>query len=164
MKDLQFIELGYKPKNDLVCLFKIKPNKISIKKAANTVALESSVGTWTEVKAQDYVKQLRAKVFSIKGNWIKIAYPQELFEYDNVPNILSSIAGNIMGMKAVIMAGGEGTRLRPITLTTPKPLVPVAGKACIDYVIESLCLAGITEIIITSGFRAGQLLAHTGAY
>ena len=97
----EFINLKYKPKNDLICLFKISPNKVSIKKAANTVALESSVGTWTKVKARDYVEKLRAKVFSIKGNWVKIAYPQELFESDNVPNILSSIAGNILGMKIV---------------------------------------------------------------
>ena len=98
---LDFINLKYKPKNDLICLFKIKPNKISLEKAANTVALESSVGTWTKVEEQDYVKKLRAKVFSIKGDFIKIAYPSELFEKDNVSNILSSIAGNIFGMKAV---------------------------------------------------------------
>jgi len=97
----EFINLKYIPKNDLVCLFKISPNKVSIKKAANTVALESSVGTWTKVKGKDYVEKLKAKVFSIKGNWVKIAYPQELFEKDNVPNILSSIAGNILGMKIV---------------------------------------------------------------
>jgi len=100
-EELKFIQLKYKPKNDLVCLFKVIPNRISMKKAANTVALESSVGTWTEVKGQDYVEKLKAKVFSIKGNLVKIAYPQELFEFDNVPNILSSVAGNIFGMKAV---------------------------------------------------------------
>lgn len=97
-----FIDLKYEPKGDLVCLFKINPNQISLEKAANTVALESSVGTWTDIKERDYVGKLRAKVFSIKRNgWIKIAYPVELFEADNVPNILSSIAGNIFGMKAV---------------------------------------------------------------
>jgi len=100
-KKFEFINLKYKPKNDLLCLFKITPNRVSMEKAANTVALESSVGTWTKVKAQDYVEKLRAKVYSIKGNWVKIAYPQELFEKDNVPNILSSIAGNIFGMKIV---------------------------------------------------------------
>lgn len=99
---LDFINLKYRPKNDLVCLFKIKPNNMSLHKAANTVALESSVGTWTKIKSRDYVEKLKAKVFSIKKNgWIKIAYPEELFERDNVPNILSSIAGNIFGMKAV---------------------------------------------------------------
>lgn len=99
---LDFVNLKYKPKkSDLISFLKISPNKISMEKAANTVALESSVGTWTKVAGQEYVEKLRAKVFSIKGNYIKIAYPEELFEKDNVPNILSSIAGNILGMKAV---------------------------------------------------------------
>ena len=101
----KFIDLKYRPDNtDLVCLFKIAPNRISLEKAANTVALESSVGTWTEVEKgkADYVRKIMAVVYSIKKNgWIKIAYPQELFEQDNVPNILSSVAGNIFGMKAV---------------------------------------------------------------
>jgi ribulose-bisphosphate carboxylase large chain len=104
VKKLEFINLKYHPKDDLVCLFKIVPNKISLEKAANTVALESSTGTWTKVAGSklDYVKKLRAKVFFInKNGMVKIAYPSGLFEKDNVPNILSSIAGNIFGMKAV---------------------------------------------------------------
>jgi len=112
-KKLDFIDLKYKPDNtDLVCLFKITPNKISLEKAANTVALESSVGTWTDVAGgkADYVEKIKARVFSIKKNgWVKIAYPQELFEKDNVPNILSSIAGNVFGMKAV-----KGLRLEDV--------------------------------------------------
>ncbi len=99
---LDFVNLKYKPKSsDLICLLKISPNRISMEKAANTVALESSVGTWTKVSGQEYVEKLRAKVFSIKKKYVKIAYPEALFEKDNVPNILSSIAGNILGMKAV---------------------------------------------------------------
>jgi ribulose-bisphosphate carboxylase large chain len=101
-KKLDFVDLKYKPKKeDLISLLKISPNKMSMEEAANTVALESSVGTWTKVAGQEYVEKLRARVFSIKGNYIKIAYPEALFEKDNVPNILSSIAGNILGMKAV---------------------------------------------------------------
>jgi len=103
-KKLDFINLKYKPKDDLICLFRITPNRISLKEAANTVALESSVGTWTNVARgkADYVEKIKAKVFSIKKDGrVKIAYPSELFEKGNVPNILSSIAGNIFGMKAV---------------------------------------------------------------
>ena len=82
----EFIDLRYKPKDDLVCLFRISPARnLSMKKAANTVALESSIGTWTEVPGKDYVKKLKARVFSIKGENVKIAYPKELFESDNVP-------------------------------------------------------------------------------
>ncbi len=99
---LEFINLKYKPKNDLVCLFSVEPNKVSIEKAADNVALESSIGTWTEVSTKkNYVNKLAAKVFSIKGKKVKIAYPSELFEGGNAPNILSSIAGNIFGMKIV---------------------------------------------------------------
>lgn len=102
MKPSDFLNLKYKPKpSDLICLFRVEPNKISIKEAAATVALESSVGTWTDVHEKKYVKKLASQVFSIKGNFVKIAYPGALFEKGNAPNILSSIAGNVFGMKAV---------------------------------------------------------------
>ena len=102
MQPKDFINLKYKPNSDdLVCLFRVEPNKISVKEAAATVALESSVGTWTDVHEKEYVRKLGAKVFWINGNMIKIAYPSELFEKGNAPNILSSIAGNIFGMKIV---------------------------------------------------------------
>lgn len=98
-----FVDLEYHPdKKDLICLFKIKPNRVSIQEAAGAVASESSIGTWTEVKTQkSYVNKLGAKVFSIQGDLVKIAYPYQLFEGGNAPNILSSIAGNIFGMKIV---------------------------------------------------------------
>jgi glucose-1-phosphate thymidylyltransferase len=49
-------------------------------------------------------------------------------------------------MKAVILAAGQGTRLRPVTLTMPKPLVPVANKPLIEYAIDVLKNAGLREI------------------
>lgn len=100
---MKFINLKYKPKSsDLICLFRVEPNKVSMKKAAETVALESSTGTWSELTTEKkYMQKLAAKVFYIKGNFVKIAYPCELFEKGNAPNILSSIAGNIFGMKIV---------------------------------------------------------------
>ena len=49
-------------------------------------------------------------------------------------------------MKAVILAAGQGTRLRPVTLTMPKPLVPVANKSLIAYAIDTLKGAGLTDI------------------
>jgi len=98
-----FINLNYKPSaNDLVCSFIIEPNNISMEEAANAVAGESSVGTWTNVVTMsDRIKKMGAVVFSIEGNNVKIAYPHELFEPGNMPQILSSIAGNIFGMKIV---------------------------------------------------------------
>ena len=55
----------------------------------------------SEDSTAQIAKKLGAKVFSIKGNYVKIAYPGELFEKGNAPNILSSIAGNIFGMKEI---------------------------------------------------------------
>lgn len=101
-KEFEFIDLRYKPKDDLICLFRISPARnISMKKAANTVALESSVGTWDKVSglSERIIKERGAKVFSIKKDQVKIAYPIELFELGNMPSILSGIAGNIFGMK-----------------------------------------------------------------
>jgi ribulose-bisphosphate carboxylase large chain len=117
MKPEDFIQLSYKPtEKDLLCLFRVEPNKISMKEAAATVALESSVGTWTDVHEKEYVHKLSAKVYSIKGDMVKIAYPEKLFEKGNAPNILSSIAGNIFGMKAV-----KNLRLEDIQI--PKELL-----------------------------------------
>jgi ribulose-bisphosphate carboxylase large chain len=99
-----YIDTKYEPeKNDLVCEFRLEPARgISMKKAAEQVAAESSVGTWTEVKTMNpRIRKMAAKVFEMNGNYVKIAYPLELFEPGNIPQILSSIAGNVFGMKAV---------------------------------------------------------------
>jgi ribulose-bisphosphate carboxylase large chain len=103
LKYLDFVDLSYKPKQtDLTCTFQIEPDGISLKEAAGGVAAESSIGTWTELGTEKpYVKRLAAKVYSIEGNVAKIAYPIELFEPANMPNILSSVAGNVFGLKAL---------------------------------------------------------------
>jgi mannose-1-phosphate guanylyltransferase/phosphomannomutase len=54
-----------------------------------------------------------------------------------------------MWMKAVIMAGGKGTRLRPLTVNTPKPMVPLLNRPCMEYTIDLLKRHGITEIAVT---------------
>lgn len=56
-------------------------------------------------------------------------------------------------MKAVILAGGEGTRLRPITCTVPKPMVPICGKPVIEYILELLAKHGCTEAIIAARYK-----------
>ncbi|MEM0216830.1 MAG: type III ribulose-bisphosphate carboxylase [Candidatus Bathyarchaeia archaeon] len=97
------MNLSYKPGvDDLICLFYVEPEDISIEEAAGGVAAESSIGTWTELTTEkEYVKTLAAKVFEINGNLVKIAYPIELFEEGNMPNILSSVAGNIFGLRSL---------------------------------------------------------------
>jgi glucose-1-phosphate thymidylyltransferase len=63
-------------------------------------------------------------------------------------------------MQAVILAGGEGYRLRPLTRSRPKVLLPVANRPIIDYVIESLLQNGIRDIIVVAGYRKEQLVRH----
>jgi mannose-1-phosphate guanylyltransferase len=59
---------------------------------------------------------------------------------------------------AVILAGGAGKRLKPLTEHRPKPLIPVAGKPCIDYVIRSLVSADFKRIIITTGYMSDRVI------
>jgi len=65
-------------------------------------------------------------------------------------------------MRAMILAAGLGTRMRPLTLTTPKPLLPVAGKPLIEYHIEGLVAAGVSDIVINHAWLGEQLEAHIG--
>ncbi len=103
MKYVDFVDLTYKPKpSDLICTFTVEPEGIDLKEAAGGVAAESSVGTWTELTtSKAYVEKLAATVFKLEGNNATIAYPIDLFEEGNMPNILSSIAGNVFGLKAL---------------------------------------------------------------
>jgi mannose-1-phosphate guanylyltransferase/phosphomannomutase len=55
-------------------------------------------------------------------------------------------------MKAVVMAGGEGTRLRPLTSNQPKPMVPIVGKPCMEHIVELLKEHGFDDIIVTVAF------------
>jgi NDP-sugar pyrophosphorylase family protein len=61
-------------------------------------------------------------------------------------------------LKAVIMSGGKGTRLKPLTNHLPKPMVPVGQRRCIDYVLRSLTSAGIDEIIVTTGYLSDRVV------
>jgi mannose-1-phosphate guanylyltransferase len=65
-------------------------------------------------------------------------------------------------MKAVVLAGGEGTRLKPLTYKRPKSLMPVAGRPCIDYVIRSLVASGFNEIITTTAYLSDTLIKSIG--
>jgi NDP-sugar pyrophosphorylase family protein len=68
-------------------------------------------------------------------------------------------AGNGAPLRAVIMAGGEGTRLRPFTQTIPKPLLPLGRKPIAQISVERLRECGITEITMTLGYAAELIRA-----
>jgi mannose-1-phosphate guanylyltransferase len=57
-------------------------------------------------------------------------------------------------MQALILAGGEGTRLRPLTYTVPKPVLPLVGRPHIAYVIDWLVRHGVNDVVVSCGFLA----------
>jgi dTDP-glucose pyrophosphorylase len=67
---------------------------------------------------------------------------------------------SLLPLDAVLMAGGRGERLRPLTLTTPKPLLPVGGKAIIDYNVEAFASYGITNVFATVNYLKEKLQEH----
>lgn len=166
-----FVARGYSPsESELICLFRIEPAKgITMDEAAGRVASESSNGTWTEVVTMsERIRRLSAKAFEFDGKYVKVAYPPELFEPGNMPQIWSSIAGNIFGMKAVrrlrledvywpesIVRSFKGpgfglagvrevmkVRGRPLTATVPKPKVGMTAREHADVAYE-LWIGGI---------------------
>ena len=66
------------------------------------------------------------------------------------------------GVKAVVMAGGEGTRLRPLTSNQPKPMVPVVGKPCMEHIVELLRGHGMEDVIVTVAFLPQAIRSYFG--
>jgi ribulose-bisphosphate carboxylase large chain len=98
-----FVDTGYDPADtDLVCEFVVDPaDGIDMPAAAGRVASESSNGTWARLQVDGSITDLSARAFDIEGDRVRVAYPPELFEDGNMAQVLSCIAGNILGMKAV---------------------------------------------------------------
>jgi ribulose-bisphosphate carboxylase large chain len=163
---LEFVNKNYKPsKTDLVCLFYFEPaHGITKYEAAGRIASESSTGTWTTLhKLPPRMKGLQATAFDFKGNFVKVAYPIGLWEPGNMPQLLSGIAGNIFGMKAlknlrlvdvtlpkVYVNSFKGPRFgihglrkkmkvkkRPITGAVPKPKIGFSAKEHADVAFET---------------------------
>ena len=56
-------------------------------------------------------------------------------------------------MRAVVLVGGFGTRLRPLTFTTPKPMLPVGHRPIVENLVRMLAAAGIDEVVLGLGFK-----------
>jgi len=65
-------------------------------------------------------------------------------------------------MQAVVLAAGEGTRLRPLTETRPKALVEVAGKPILAHCLEQLAALGVDGFVVVVGYRAEQVIDYLG--
>lgn len=63
-------------------------------------------------------------------------------------------------MKAVIMAGGEGSRLRPLTCDMPKPMARLCGRPILEYILDLLAIHGIQEAALTLRYLPGQIIEH----
>jgi len=101
-----YVDLDYKPNpsRDVVTTLYVE-SIVPLRDAADAIAAESSTGTWTDVctMSSSIFEELSAKVFYINEitRIVKIAYPSALFETDNIPQLLASVAGNIFGLKGI---------------------------------------------------------------
>ena len=117
----EFVNENYVPsEDDLIVLFRAEPSEgFNFKEIAGRIASESSVGTWTTLTIDvdwNRIKSLMAKAYRLEKPYLWVAYPSDLFEAGSIPQLLSSFAGNIFGMKAV-------RNLRLIDFRLPKKLV-----------------------------------------
>lgn len=162
----EFVDFSYSPaKDDLICLYYFEPAKgISAKEAIGRVASESSAGTWTTLhQLPKRVDRIKARAFELNGKYVKVAYPIELWEPGNAPQLLSGIAGNIFGMKALRNlklldaslpkeyiehfrgpgSGIQGIRSmlkikkRPITGAVPKPKIGFSAEEHAEVAYET---------------------------
>jgi mannose-1-phosphate guanylyltransferase len=95
----------------------------------------------------------------------------ELGAADMGTNVTTTVAGDastttVAGlhhheslMRAVVLVGGFGTRLRPLTLTTPKPMLPVGHRPIVENLVRMLSTAGITEVVLGLGFKPEPFVA-----
>src|SRR5512143_584311 len=65
-------------------------------------------------------------------------------------------------MKAVVMAGGEGSRLRPLTINRPKPMVPLVNRPVMGHIIELLKRHNIDDVVATLQYRANDIQNYFG--
>src|SRR2546430_9294895 len=65
-------------------------------------------------------------------------------------------------MKAVVLAAGEGTRMRPLTANLPKPLLPVAGKPFLRHTLEALRAADISRVSVLIGWQGHRIRGSIG--
>ncbi len=161
-----FVDLRYEPaKDEIVCLYRFEPLEgITPEEAAGRIASESSTGTWTTLHSlPPRMKDLQATAFEIEENYVRIAYPLDLWEEGNAVQLLSGIAGNIFGMKALenlrlIDAtlpaaylrqfkgphfGNDGIRKmmkvhgRPLTGAVPKPKIGFSAREHAEVAFET---------------------------
>ena len=107
---------------------------------------DEAIGDVKEIKHQ---KEMKMKLVPVLDNEMHIVDVINLEKY-----------ATRLPIDAVLMAGGKGERLRPLTEKTPKPLLPVGGKAIIDHNIDRLIANGVKHINVTVNYLGEQLVEH----
>ncbi len=98
------------------------------------------------------IRTLREKKLKLVPHLGQNGAIKELYDF--------SLYKSILPIDAVLMAGGKGERLRPMTLDTPKPLLKIGEKCIIDYNIEALARNGVTNISVTTNYLAEKINEH----
>lgn len=128
----------------------------------NGVALEDCV---VSIMHRDFQSLRENEVYNVK--LLKHLREQEKYDIPILDNkgiylraINLYVQKSFLPIDAVIMAGGKGERLRPLTEKTPKPLLPVGDKAIIDHNVDRLIQYGVDHISVTTNYLAEQLESH----
>lgn len=125
-------------------------------KSLNSFAKEIMNVNFTFIRKQEYNVEIINKIRTLGLKYVpELNFDGSLFAVRDFTDGKSYIP-----VDAVLMAGGKGERLRPLTLDTPKPLLKVADKPIIDYNIENLIHYGVEHINITVNYLAEQIENH----
>ena len=125
-------------------------------KSLNSFAKELMNVNFTFVRKQEYNVEIINKIRTLG-----LKYVPELNDDGTLYAVRDFTDGkSYIPVDAVLMAGGKGERLRPLTLDTPKPLLKVADKPIIDYNIENLIHYGVEHINVTVNYLAEQIENH----
>ncbi|TSC92116.1 MAG: mannose-1-phosphate guanylyltransferase, partial [Candidatus Berkelbacteria bacterium Licking1014_96] len=117
-------------------------------------------------KISNMIKDYKRITITIKKELLKRVDEIGAIETKNRSLVLENLIIDSLGLHkiktAVIMAGGEGTRLRPITFELAKPLIPVKGKPMMEHTLELLRKYDIRNIYISVGYKAKQIMDYFG--
>lgn len=80
----------------------------------------------------------------------------------NLPSDATTLSPAAAATDAVVLVGGKGTRLRPLTLSAPKPMLPTAGRPFLEHLLGRIRAAGITHVILSTSFQAEVFEEHFG--
>tara|TARA_B100000700_G_C14928156_1_gene800541 strand:- start:152 stop:1222 length:1071 start_codon:yes stop_codon:yes gene_type:complete len=132
----------------------------------NVTALHGRKGT-----SSRYSEAITAPIGTDKADLLVIMKNQDVRHVPIVDNkkvvvdlvtLRELIADDELPIQAVVMAGGSGTRLRPLTENLPKPMVPVGGKPMLERIIEQLRDAGIPRVMVTTHYKSELISKHFG--